>query len=216
MARVLVVDDSDDAAMTMALLLKHCGHEAAVIESGEAALQKAPAFRPDAMFIDLSMPDIDGLTVARRLRQTAEFADLLLVAVSGYVDPETRAQAMAAGFDEFLAKPYTLEVLQALIQRVADRRSKSRTMSEISRRIAEQTRQLVAVSIEKSAISNIVTMSERWDADELRQWLKTQRCRVGPVFEPSVGRFGFFVYSKRHAVGELIAKHGRFNVAKTK
>ena len=64
--RVLVVDDCDDNAVMMALLLKQYGHQAAVAESGEAALQKAPEFHPDAMFIDLAMPEVDGLTVAQR------------------------------------------------------------------------------------------------------------------------------------------------------
>lgn len=234
--RVLVVDDCDDAAMTMALLLRHCGHDAAVAESGKAALEQAPAFCPDAMFIDLTMPEVDGLTVARRLRQQPEFAELPLVAVSGHVDAEHRAQAMAAGFTEFLAKPYPLETLQATMERIAARLSASRTKLENSRIAGEQSRQLneaseceldaywrtrhferwqVSVSVEKSGISNIVTMSERSDADELRQWLKAQRCRVGPIFEPHVGRFGFFVYSKRHCI-ELIEKHGRFTVDKSK
>lgn len=199
MARVLVVDDSDNAAMTMALLLKHCGHEAAVAESGKAALQYAPAFHPDVVFIDLTMPEVDGLDVARQLRQTPEFAELPLVAVSGYVDAEHRAQATAAGFNEFLAKPYGLDALQA-------------TMERIAARIGVRP---VSVSIAKSGISNVVTMSERPDADELRQWLKVERCRVGPVFEPADGRFGFFVYSQRQTIGERIAKHGGFIVNQT-
>lgn len=146
MARVLVVDDCDDAAMTMALLLKYCGHEAAVAESGKAALRYAPVFHPDAMFIDLAMPEVDGLTVARQLRQTAEFAELPLVAVSGYVDPSHRAQATAAGFDEFLAKPYGLDALRVMMERVAGRINTSRKRSETSRLAAVQARQLTEQS----------------------------------------------------------------------
>lgn len=115
--RVLVVDDNSDTAMTLAVLLKHCGHEAKAAIGGEAALRVAPLFRPDLMFIDLAMPTVDGLAVARQLRQTAEFAGTPLIAVSGYVDPQHRAQATAAGFNGFLAKPFALSALQATIER---------------------------------------------------------------------------------------------------
>lgn len=116
--RVLVVDDDDDSAMSMALLLKHYGHQAAVADGGGAALQKAPLFHPDCMFIDLAMPEVDGLAVAQRLRQTAQFAQTPLVAVSGYVDQKYRTQAFAAGFSHFLAKPYTLDDLRVALKRV--------------------------------------------------------------------------------------------------
>jgi CheY-like chemotaxis protein len=230
--RMLVVDDSDDAAMTMALLLKHFGHEAAVMESGELALRQAPAFRPHVMFIDLAMPKVDGLTVARQLRQQSEFAEIPMVAVSGYVDAEHRAQATAAGFTEFLAKPYSLDTLQATVQRVANRLNASRERIDTSRLVAAQAGQLnramqeslaedrrnryprgpVSVRVEKSGISNMLTMPERSSAEDLRQWLKGQCCRVGPIFEPAAGQFGFYCYSKRHSINELIAKHGGFNV----
>lgn len=204
--RVLVVDDSNDTAMTVALLLKHSGHEAAVLESGELALQQAPAFRPDVMFIDLTMPKVDGFTVARQLRQQPEFAETPLVAVSGYVDAEHRAQATAAGFTAFLPKPYALATLQATMDSLAARLKASREPVNGNRH------QTVSVSVEKSGISNVVTLSERSAADELRQWLKGQCCRVGPVFEPDAGRFGFYCYSKRHCIGDLIVKHGGFSV----
>lgn len=117
--RVLVVDDNHDTAMMLAVLLKHCGHEAKAAIGGEAALQVAPTFRPDLMFIDLTMPTVDGLSVARQLRQTAEFAGTPLIAVSGYVDPQHRAQATAAGFNGFLAKPFALIALQETIAQFA-------------------------------------------------------------------------------------------------
>lgn len=228
--RIMVVDDSDDAAITMAFFLKRCGHEAVIAKSGEAALEQAPLFHPDVMFIDLSMPRIDGFSVARQLRATPEFADTPLVAVSGYVDEEHRSQATAAGFSEFLAKPYPLEVLQTTLERVAVRVRSARRMADTARQVARQSHQLseqarrdldtywrtrrepAEVSIEKSGISNVLTLRERSDAEELRTWLKHQRCRVGPVFEPAAGEFGFFVYSKRHSIGELIAKHGGFRI----
>ncbi|HVX11019.1 MAG TPA: response regulator [Pirellulales bacterium] len=231
--RVLVVDDNDDAALSLAVLLKHLGHEAAVAEGGEAALQLAPIFRPDALFIDLAMPKINGLEVARQLRQTSRFSRTPFIAVSGYVDACHRREATDAGFTEFMAKPYPLAELQLILTRVRaridaaiDQTATLGAAAEQSRRLVQQSRQAlddfwrtrpvhtgqVLVSVEKSGISNILTVSQRQGADELRRWLKAQRCRVGPVFEPAAGRFAFFVYSKRHLIGDLIAQHGGFTV----
>lgn len=139
--RVLVVDDNRDTAMTLAVLLKHCGHEAETALGGEAALQQAPLFLPDAMFIDLAMPKVDGFSVARQLRQQAEFADTPLVAVSGYVDARHRTEANAAGFNDFLAKPYALIELQETMERVMAMVSASREMARSARDAAHKTRQ---------------------------------------------------------------------------
>jgi CheY-like chemotaxis protein len=231
--RVLVVDDSDDAAMSLAILLKHLGHDAAVAEGSEAALQLATIFRPDALFIDLAMPVVDGLEVARRLRRTTEFARTPLVAVSGHGDVRYREQATAAGFTEFLPKPYplaelkvTLERVRARIDMATDRLVAMKTAAEQSYRLIERSRQGlddywrtrivvdrdVLVSMEKSGISNVLTLSQRPAADELRRWLKDQRCRVGPVFERTAGRFAFFVYTRRHLIGDLIARRGGYQL----
>jgi hypothetical protein len=114
-----------------------------------------------------------------------------------------------------------------MMERVAARITATRTRAEACRAAAEQSAQRIgalqqrlhadwksgrvpteAVFVEKSGISKMLTLAERWRADELRRWLKIQRCQVGPVFESDAGRFSFFVYSKRHAIGDLIAKHG--------
>ncbi|HWB12720.1 MAG TPA: response regulator [Pirellulales bacterium] len=124
--RVLVVDDCDDAAVTMAFLLKRYGHEVVVAHSGEDALEKAPRFHPDVLFIDLTMPGIDGFGVAMQLRRMTEFAETPLVAVSGYVDAEHQSQASTAGFTDFLPKPFPLIVLEATMRRAAARISAAR------------------------------------------------------------------------------------------
>lgn len=231
--RVLVVDDDDDSATTLALLLKHCGHEAVAATSGKAALEQAPLFHPDVCLIDLAMPKVDGLSVARQLRQQAEFADTPLIAVSGYVDPGHRAQATAAGFDDFLAKPFPLFALQETMERAARRLRTSQQKAQIAGLAAEQTwhsnaamrRELddfwcqlrrsvasIPVTIEKSGTSRLVTLAERGAAEELRRWLKFQRCRVGPVFESGDEQFAFFVYSRRQEIAELVAQYGKFKV----
>ncbi len=230
--RVLVVDDNDAAATSLALLLRHSGHETSVVTGGEAALQQAPVFRPDAMFIDLATPESEGIGLARRLRQAPEFAATPLVAVSGYVAPDHRAQALASGFTDFLPKPYTLVELKALVEEISGRIASSRRWAQRARTIAEHTRALneaarrsldeyyrqrqsaapVPVSVRKSGISRVVNLPDRPAAAELRRWLKSRSCRVGPVFEPEAGLFAFFVYSRRREVVDLIAGHAAFKV----
>lgn len=231
--RVLVVnDDNDDAATTLARLLKHSGHETSVVTGGEAALLQLPLFRPDAMFIDLAMPKVDGISLARRLRKAPEFAATPLVAVSGYADSDHRAQALASGFTDFLPKPYSLVQLQAILDEISGRIASSQRMAQRARQVAEQTRALnqvaresldeyyrqrrsiaaVPVTVQKSGISRIISLPDRPSADELRRWLKARSCRVGPVFEPQAGQFAFFIYSRRMEVLELISGHAGFRL----
>jgi CheY-like chemotaxis protein len=138
--RVLVVDDCDDNAMMLALLLRRYGHSTMVAAGGQAALQQVATFQPDVLFIDLGMPEVDGLTLARQLRQTVEFATTPLVAVTGYVDEAHRTEAFPAGFDDFLAKPYTVDELQDTLRRVQVRIESSRQQVAMSKDIAAQAR----------------------------------------------------------------------------
>lgn len=231
--RVLVIDENDDAAISMAMLLKESGHEAHVASCGRAALQQAALVAPDVMFIDLAMPQIDGLSLARQFRQTPEFAEIPLVAVSRIVDAEHRAQALAAGFDAFLPKPYPMTQVLETLGRLHDRAKRASERAKKNRSFADQSREPienappiknvcrpthqsaadeVVISIKKSGISNMVALPARAAADELRRWLKEHGCRVGPVFEPpgDPAQFCFFVYSRRRGIGELAAKNVRF------
>jgi two-component system CheB/CheR fusion protein len=113
--RVLVVDDNVDAAATLAVLLENDGHEVRRAHDGPGALTAADAFRPDAVFLDLGLPGMDGYEVARRLRLRANDSRPLLVAVSGYGRDEDRRRSRMAGFDHHLVKPAELSVLRSAL-----------------------------------------------------------------------------------------------------
>lgn len=138
--RVLIVDDNDEAGVSMATLINRLGHVAEVAAGGESALQKAPSLHPDVMFIDLAMPEVDGFSLARQLRGMPEFVETPLIAVSGFVDAEHRAQATAAGFTGFLPKPYSPPALLDTLERVQARIENSRTMVAQMRAVAAQAR----------------------------------------------------------------------------
>jgi CheY-like chemotaxis protein len=107
--RVLIADDARDAADSLALLLELEGHEVRCAYGGTAAVLLAATFLPEVIFLDLAMPDLDGWTVAQRLRQDLALAGVLIVAVSGHGLPDDVVRAAAAGCDWHLLKPVTPE-----------------------------------------------------------------------------------------------------------
>jgi signal transduction histidine kinase/CheY-like chemotaxis protein len=115
-ARVLVVDDNEDAAATLAMLLEMSGHEVLVEHDSRSALARARDSAPQICVLDIGLPDMDGMELARRLRSQPETADALLVAVTGYGQDSDRAASRAAGFDHHLVKPIDLGKLQALLE----------------------------------------------------------------------------------------------------
>ncbi|WP_457391632.1 hybrid sensor histidine kinase/response regulator [Roseateles sp. P5_E1] len=117
-ARILVVDDNDDAATSLAMLLSLSGHEVEVANSGPAALQTAASFLPQAVFCDVGMPGMDGHEFATRLRQDPRFASTLLVALTGWGSEEDKKRSRAAGFDEHLTKPASVDAVSALLARL--------------------------------------------------------------------------------------------------
>jgi len=113
--RILVVDDNVDAALTLAELLTLEGHETHVAHDGPSAVDAAKRLSPDAAILDLGLPGLDGLEVARRLRADPELKGMLLVALSGWAQADDRARSREAGFDHHLAKPIQLKSLELVL-----------------------------------------------------------------------------------------------------
>jgi len=113
--RVLIVDDNADSAESMAVLLRLYGHDVRLAHDGLAALEEARAFRPDIMFLDLSLPKMDGYEVARRLRPEPAMRGMTLVAMTGYGREEDRQRTQKAGFHLHLVKPVDFDMLDELL-----------------------------------------------------------------------------------------------------
>jgi two-component system CheB/CheR fusion protein len=105
--RILVVDDQQDAADMLGVLLETIGHDVRVAYDGPTALETARAQHPQVAFVDLSMPGMDGTEIARRLRQEFSAAELTLVALSGYA--QSYVDVQSSHFDRHLLKPATTE-----------------------------------------------------------------------------------------------------------
>jgi PAS domain S-box-containing protein len=117
--RILVVDDNVDAAEALSRILRLQDQEVCVAHDGHAALQMAGAMQPEIVFLDLELPKMNGLEVARRLRTGWPIRPLLLVATTGFGQEEDRRRTAEAGFDHHLIKPIDPQVLRSLLASVA-------------------------------------------------------------------------------------------------
>lgn len=114
--RILIVDDNRDAADSLATLLGALGADTAVAYSGPEALRRAAETRPDVAILDIGMPGMDGCELAHRLREPPQRDDLLLIALTGWGEPDHRERVAAAGFDRHLLKPVPIDALLELLQ----------------------------------------------------------------------------------------------------
>jgi PAS domain S-box-containing protein len=113
--RVLVVDDNVDAAEMLATLLEMNGYAVSVEFDGASALATALRERPAVALLDIGLPDMDGMELARRLRAQPQTADAVLVALTGYGQAEDQEQARQAGFNHHMVKPADIDRLLTLL-----------------------------------------------------------------------------------------------------
>ena len=113
--RILTVDDNRETALSLKDAVEDFGDTAFVCFKGNEALELAASIRPDVILLDLSMPDIDGVDVARILRADVRLAGVKIIAVTAYGDAEARQKTAAAGFDLHLTKPVRFDVLSDML-----------------------------------------------------------------------------------------------------
>ncbi len=118
--RLLIVDDNQDAAATLAMLLRLDGHEIQIAHDGNSALEMARSYGPELVLLDLGMPGMDGYEVARRIRQQTGMEDTVLAALTGWGTAEDRRRTAEAGFDHHLIKPIELTVLKHIIAQLGE------------------------------------------------------------------------------------------------
>jgi DNA-binding response OmpR family regulator len=111
----LIIEDNQDAAASLRMLLEVYGHEAAMAHTGQAGVEEAQQFRPDVVLCDLGLPDMNGFAVARALRKAPATARAKLIALSGYGSEADQQKGREAGFDLHLIKPVDLEELRRVL-----------------------------------------------------------------------------------------------------
>ncbi|KQQ86886.1 hypothetical protein ASF77_19550 [Massilia sp. Leaf139] len=119
--RVIVVDDNVDGADSLAMLLRAQGHTVMAEYTGRGALRRATRETPDALVVDIGLPDMDGYHLAALLRAQPETRNAILIAATGYGQERDRARAREAGFAHHLIKPVDIAALVRILQAEASR-----------------------------------------------------------------------------------------------
>jgi CheY-like chemotaxis protein len=112
--KILIVEDHNDSAQVMAVLLRRAGYPVAVAGSCKEALSVAAMEKPNVVLCDIGLPDGDGCDLLRELKQQYDVAG---IAVSGNGYPEDQQRYLEAGFSEFVLKPCTIDALKNAIMR---------------------------------------------------------------------------------------------------
>ena len=113
--RILVVDDSRDAADSLSLLLRHLGAEVSTAYDGLSALEVARTHRPTTVFLDIGMPGMSGYDVATQIRSDPATREITLIALTGWGKEEDQQRSREAGFDHHLTKPIEVAAVQELL-----------------------------------------------------------------------------------------------------
>ena len=116
--RVLIVDDNEDAALTLALSLDLSGHQTSTAHSGRGALERLASFQAELAFVDLGMPGMSGYDVAEVIRADPALAGITLVALTGHGSPDDKERARAAGFHFHLTKPVEFSEVESILMQV--------------------------------------------------------------------------------------------------
>jgi two-component system CheB/CheR fusion protein len=117
--RVLIIEDNVDSASSLRDVLRLGGHTVEVAHSGLDGLDKARQFIPDIVFCDIGLPETDGYKVARAFRDDEHLRSAYMIALTGYALPDDRSKAIAAGFDEHVAKPPNLANLRETLAKAS-------------------------------------------------------------------------------------------------
>jgi CheY-like chemotaxis protein len=117
--RVLVVDDNRDSADSLVTAFGVLGHEAVAAYGGRDALERIAQADPSLIVLDLSMPEMDGYSLARAIRALPRFAAVPIVALSGFGSDADRTKSREAGFDRHMLKPFDLADLERMLELVA-------------------------------------------------------------------------------------------------
>lgn len=123
--KILVIEDNPDVALLLTTLLQHLGHEVVATYEGLEGINRAREDIPDVVLCDIGLPGLNGYDVAKNFRGDESLQDVFLIALTGYAQPEDRELALRAGFNEHLAKPINLEVLNNTLEQVIRNSKKS-------------------------------------------------------------------------------------------
>lgn len=110
--KILIVDNETQILERLSRLLEASGWHVSTALNGKDALEQIKVNRPDAIVLDMVMPEMDGFQVARSLKSHPQYRSIPIVAATSLTSPADRQRCLAAGCDHYMAKPFTVEQLQ--------------------------------------------------------------------------------------------------------
>jgi two-component system, cell cycle response regulator DivK len=117
MSKILIVEDNEKNMKLVRDILRHQGHQTLEAVTGEEGIRLAREHRPDLVLMDIQLPDIDGITALRRMRENTALDAMPVLAVSASVMPEEQHKIVASGFDAYITKPIVLRSFVETVQR---------------------------------------------------------------------------------------------------
>jgi two-component system OmpR family response regulator len=170
--RILVVDDNRDAANSLHVILRTWGYDCRVAYDGSSGLEEARVYLPDCLVLDINMPRMDGLSMARRVRQQPGLEHAKLIALTAYSDAHHSERIRQAGFDHHLVKPADLAELQRILEMLNE-------IMRLTSRTEELARQNVALAGEaKELLAGV-----KEDIREVKEEVKEMRAELREVKE---------------------------------
>ena len=154
MRRILVADDEANMRWVLERALTKAGYEVETVEDGQLALDRALAERPDLVLVDLKMPKIDGLSVLRRLKD--HYPDLLIVMMTAHGSTSTAVEAMKAGAQDYLMKPFDIDELLITVAKAFEVESLREQVDYLKGEAQQGSWQLVGNSEEMLAVKHLV------------------------------------------------------------
>jgi DNA-binding response OmpR family regulator len=120
MAKIMVVDDDEDFTNLYKTALRAAGFDATAVNQSTAAVEMAYLVKPDIFVIDLMMPELDGLQLCRMLREDPLFKHTPIIIVTALTDTDSKMIALGAGANDYLAKPFQVEILKSRINELLE------------------------------------------------------------------------------------------------
>src|SRR6516225_2994570 len=134
--KVLVIDDNRSHAEVMAETLERVGYDCVVAGSGSAGARQLEQGEFDVVLTDLKMPDVDGLTILRKARETQPDAEVVMI--TGHGDIKTAVEAIKQGAANYLTKPVDRDELRAIVEKASERLRLARANRELKRQLDEK------------------------------------------------------------------------------
>lgn len=122
---ILVVEDDEDNLDLVSFVLKEAGYDIMQARDGRQGLELAQTHHPDMVMLDMSIPEIDGWSVARQFKDGADLRDIIIVALTGHTAPGDRARALAAGCDGYISKPLDIPAFTAEVNVLLEKTKKT-------------------------------------------------------------------------------------------